>query len=994
MSARLLEIYAVLGQQKAVRGAQDTSEATFSFIEGDTYRLRLNAQRPVSEPGSTQRYTPATFSEFTSFEAALGQVDAAPEGGKWKIKKTGGAFSTELNHNATPAEVKTAVEALAGIGTDKVTVTNGNAAHIYIIRPVNPADDFTFETQSSLVPLCTARVRKGSDGSGSYTVVKLHKAYFAFADQWEFPMPPEVEVISERTGSTTKNATQLISIPVGSMGSFELQHAGFSTRTIPVDGITAAAVESALNELFADGATAPRFRCFDAGSNAIQVECIGALAKQAVATLGIELYGQVPLPTPEADFALTELPMELFIATKDKLKLKLDIVGIDAEGREHTLVLKDAEILNSLIDRGSSATIGAVATRYVEVTTTVDPQAPIQVGLRSSSKITTGSGTESVPGEYTDNFTHNLNIADPYIYAHRLISVSPEKWEQVDDDEYTVETVSLNQSKVQFEEIPPATGNVGSIRLRAINLDAGVWTNDHEHSTDEVNGVGGDSAKTLTEIINELRAALPNGWPTVPGSALADASVTAEKLDLASLIKALFSSAEYLTKLRDLATDSTFVKTLLESMATSTSLGEFVKAIASTIATDRTVAEEWLQMFRSLAGFDVFLRELFTAGLQGVSSLPDGTVLFAAPSWEFVFPPPQESTAASLRADAFADVQVTTTEGPTTAGKTTVTSTRSSTEQFSAQAVVRYDLLSPAIFAPENGGNVSGVLSPTATAGQKYTATAEVTARTATTRRGRDWKSGTILTRQNGHWYGVRVATTVAGETLWPVEMEDESFRYDITADMFRVGTRFAASWLLQAALAGNATGKIDLICELGSSFDGGVGVGHNLTWSPIFTQRIPLTPALALHQFSLEVVNQNAMQQVGAITDISVEDQFIQFTQTNAEYANSSGKVKVGETEFSVTTFVTMSGNFFVTVAGDISALEVGMAVESLAPARTLTWSRYGKTTSTGWSPTEFCMRVRVANFDCEDTWLSGIEARGCMKLKIANPSASIAPL
>ena len=80
MSARLFEIYAVLGQQKAVRGAQDTSEAAFSFVEGDTYRLRLNAQRPVSEPGSTQRYTPATFSEFVTFEAALGQVDAAPEG--------------------------------------------------------------------------------------------------------------------------------------------------------------------------------------------------------------------------------------------------------------------------------------------------------------------------------------------------------------------------------------------------------------------------------------------------------------------------------------------------------------------------------------------------------------------------------------------------------------------------------------------------------------------------------------------------------------------------------------------------------------------------------------------------------------------------------------------------------------------------------------------------------------------------------------------------
>ena len=422
MIARLLEIYAVLGQQKAVRGPQDTGEATFSFVEGDTYRLRLNAQRPVTELGSLSRFTPATFSEFVSFEAALGQVDAAPEGGTWKIKKTGGLFSDALNFNATPAEVKAAVEALDGIGPNKVQVTTGNAPHIYIIRPISAADDYTFETQSSLVPLCTARVRKGTDGSGSYTVVKLHKAYFAFADQWEFPMPPEVEVIVERVGSTTKNATQLINIPVGAMGSFELQHSGFSTRTIAVDGITASAVETALNELFSDGATAPRFRCFQAGSTAIQVECIGALAKQAVPELGIALYGQAPLPTPETDFALTELPMELFIATKDKLKLVLDIVGIDAEGREHTLVLREVEIRNSLVDRGTSATIGAVATNYVTVTQTADPEAPVQIGFRSNQIVAAGSGSTGTPGSYSQNFTHNLNTKIPIIFAFRRTS--------------------------------------------------------------------------------------------------------------------------------------------------------------------------------------------------------------------------------------------------------------------------------------------------------------------------------------------------------------------------------------------------------------------------------------------------------------------------------------------------------------------------------------------------------------------------------------------
>jgi hypothetical protein len=999
MSARQLDIFTVLGQQRAVRGPQETGEATFTFIEGDTYRLRLHAQRPVTDLGSADRFTPATFSEFVAFEAALGQVDAAPTGGTWKIKRTGGAFSSALAFNAAPAQVKAAIEALSGIGANKVEVTNGNAAHIYIVRPVNPADDYTFETESSLVPLCTARVRKGSDGSGSYTVLKLHKAYFAFADQWEFTMPPEVAVASERTGSSVKNATQLITIPDGAMGSFELQHSGVSTRTIAVDGITAAAVELALNELFADGATAPRFRCFDAGANAIQVECIGALAKQAVPTLGIELYGQVPLPTPEADFALTELPMELFIAAKDKLKLTLDIVGIDGDGNEHTLVLREAEIRNSLIDRGTSATIGAVSTRYVEVTSTVDPEAPIQVGFRSTTKVTTGSGSTGTPGAYTDTFTHDLNTRFPYIIAFRLISVSPEKWEQVDDNEFTVETISLTQSKVQFTTIPPVTGNVGSIKIVALNPEAGVWTNDHEHTTDEVNGVGADSAKTLTEIITELRAAMPDGWPSVPGSALADASVTADKLELASLIKALFADAAFLAGLRDLATDSTFVKTLLETMSASTSLSEFAKAIAATISTDRTVAEEWMTMFREIEGFDVFLRELLLSSLSGVTSLPLGTVIFDIPPFEFIYPPAQEIPAPATISDVVQDIETTTVAGSTT----TKTTGKTSVAKNTANAVVSYDLLSPAVVGFADGGGVHGELSPTAAA-QRYTATSTASAKTAGTRRGRSWKAGTKLTRANGHWFEVRED----GTTLWPVEMESDVSTITVTADMLHAQTKLSCDWLLQAQLAGNAIGTEDFvieICDIGGAIIGSGVSASTPIWTPICSQSIALSRTNTLHQFGLTITR--TTQPLPIRRQVSGSD---------------------GDTEFE----------------GDVRGLEVGMKVVCIdfPPGTTITsildpesdngtftlshaklasgdppcvfyrplvgkLTRYGvETTFEVVSPT-FELRARVEKFTCqtltgtsEEKWRGGLgvssplQARGSMQLKVATPTASIVPL
>lgn len=883
MSARLLEIYAVLGQQKAVRGPQDTAEASFVFVEGDTYRLRLNAQRPVLIPGSTQRYTPDTFSEFVAFEAALGQVDAAPTGGAWRIKTSGGEWSADLAHNIAPEALKTAIEALATVGEGKVEVTAGNAANIYIIRPTDAEDDFTFLTESSLVPLCAARVRKGSDGSGAYTVIKLHKAYFAFADQWTYPLPPEVTIEAQRTGSATKNATMLLNFPSEAKGSFELQHGGFSTRTMPVDGITAAIVEAALNELFADGATVPRFRCFDADS-VIQIECIGPLAKMAVATLGIELYGQVPIATPEAEFALTELPMELFIAAKDKLKLAFEIVGIDSEGREHTLVIREAEIRNSLIDRSTSGTISAVATRYVTVTQTVDEGAPVQIGLRSSSIIATGDGDEPTEGEYEQTFGHNLNTLFPVIVAHRLLDDAPEKWEQINDDEFTTETISANATKIVLRVIPPEEGNVGSIKFTAINPVAGVWLNEHRHVTGAIDGEGDDIGKTLTQIIAEIRAAMPDGWPSVPGNIIADGSVTPEKLDITALAIALFQNAKFLELLRQFAGDAAFIRTLVTALATSNLFTEERKALFTSLLTEAKTNTELqtllLDVLKKTTGFEDFIEGLVVKVLtSGAGTLPDGTIFFVIPAFDFAFPPANIGVANRIC----------------------------------------YDLLSPALlgYNAANNANIAGLL-PVAGPGvsqRKHTATGDVWTRTVSTRRGRDLGgTGTVVTFANRHWYSVRDDAT----NLWPLDYEAEILRVAVSAAMLTASSRFNLAWLLQASLEGNVVGAIDLVAEIAPT---GTSAGiAALTWSEIFRQRIPLSPALAMHQFSIAV-------------------------NCDAESA--------------------LTGDF----------------------------KKYGKITNFSVSSANFAIRVRIERFDYEAP-VAGVEPRGCMKLKVATPTAAIAAL
>jgi hypothetical protein len=946
--------------------------------------------------------------DFSSIRASIGNIDQAPRSGSFKLRISG-QTTAQINWTSptTPsavtafkATVLAALHALSNVEPAELIAVDppDSPAHILYFQWTNARTDEIEVVDVKLLPWIAPLVTPGQTAAGYTQSVKLSQAPFVIATEFEREDAPLATVVETRPGATGTNAEQTLIIPAAAMGSLSLSWDGATTKTMAAGTVTAASIAAALNAIVASGATAPRFRVEERparDARRFAIEFIGALAGASQPMLTVAAHDQEPLLYARGLVSLEDnLGIEQSLNGAASVTLKFELVINDADGPAKFIV--PIEIVNDMTSAGTLASleeIGAVLTVTREVFVDLGTaEAFADVAAGSAYTLPTGAVSSSFVIPRTFNDKH------PDVSASYRTSApgDPEVWIDYDDNLYTATHTSETSTTVSLLKADgtarpvniadPAHADYATrYKFFFAARDTRVMLFTHKHTWDDVLDTlpAGQSLRAKLAALEAAIAQVGGGLQIPPSS-----------LDLPGLVTALSAlvainpavRAAFVDLLSTLIADSTLIRAIAKELA---KYEEFFAALKTAFENEdvlKTLSEKLL----ACVDFAAELRAMVIGALQGgAGTLPPGTVLFVIPPWEFIFPPPQEIPAPSVVTESIEAVETTQLAGDTT----TKTSGNQTVSKTQAQTTVRYDLLSPAIFAPANGGNVSGLLSPTATAGQKYTATAAVNARTVSTRRGRDWKNGTILTRQNGHWYDVRVATSVAGETLWPVEMEDESFRCDITADMLRVGTRFASAWLLQAALEGNATGKIDLIVERGWAVDG-AGVGHNLTWTPVFTQRIPLTPTLALHQFGVEIERRNVT--TSATRDFVGSSGATEFTMDTRGLV--TGMTVTGTdfppgTTLEVFDLDTENGTVF-TSQGKLSSGTNTCVCSIATPQQFGTYTRYGASTTFEVPSAAFALRVRVANFDCEDTWLSGVDARGCMKLKILNASASIAPL
>ncbi len=950
MLARKLDLWCVLGDQIAVSGPQDPQLADFIFYAGDTYRLRLNGLTPVTETGSLDRYSPAKLNEFTGFEAAIGLLDAPPEAATWKIKHTGGAFSAALPFNISIADLQAAIEGLAEVGAGKVAVTQGNATNVYLIRPTNPDDDFTFEVALSLVPLCTPLIRKGTDGSGSFTFLKLAKGYFAWAPDWVFPMPPTCEIAVQRTGSTLANCIFLLTIPDGAVGSLDFTWLGTATRVLAIGELNPAAVEAALNELFSDGATAPRFRCFQAGTNGIQIECIGALAKMAVDALGLDLYGQVALDTPEAHFAITNLPIEIAVAAKPEVTLVFEVVGVDGDGEAHRLLHRTCRVINTLIDAQASAAIGVAATRYTTVyVSTAEGGGAEIIGQRSASVIAPGIGTLPGPGSYETNFTHGLNTLWPVVDVFELLAVSPESWRQCADTEFDARTDGNPLSvTVTFPFTPPEPGNVGARKIIATNRDAQAWINDHRHPTDAIDGVGIDAGRTLTQIIAVLRgmvAALTGDLPGIPGNLILPGTIDAAALNLTSLINALFTptGAGYtstLTSLREVVKDPTLISNLITTLTSNPALATvFSNFINSQLTVMQTLPAFATAIKTAITGdpaLSQFFAALVLATLQDGATIKDA-VIFTVPDFALNFPNPDSANDELPNGD-----------------------------------VDGFFPLPSAIFTTlVNDGNITGRLPNPTSSLKGHLRTVLGNAFTLW----RDFTDGQIVYCTGFDWFpGVldtgKMFTTDGDATLFTLAVNDK---------MLATGTRFSFLGGLSLQQLGNCEGRWLLKlerCSIGT--ESGPGNIATLTVvDTILSQQIVMDDTAIIHNFGFAASRTAlALCVTNATTTVTCPST----AALSVGMAVSGAGVPSGAVIASITNGTT----FVLSAAATTSTTQTLTLFAATQTLYTVTGAAVAPTSA------NFVLRARLCRYDTENV----AEPRGVIKAGMKGVRASIAKI
>lgn len=785
-----------LQNEQLVSGQDNRATPKLRFVQGDTTELVLRGLVPAVAADSFSLFAPSRIEYATLAAGIYKTADEAPTAGTVKLQ-VGSQLTATLAAGISKADFAAALNALSGVvSAGGVTVTSGGRANIYRVQWNTPDNALTITApheHNKLQPLSMVVISEDDSVPGKVNV-KFRQAPMAFTDDFAAPTPPPPTISRFRTGTTARNEVQRLVIPPGAMGGFAFTVAAVVTRIVQVSEASATTIATALNEVFTEVAAADvRFSVSQAATGVFDIEFIGAYAKQGFSELPLTLYDQVALDMPTGRLALTGVAVEDFLDGASSKPALLEIVAADAEGRERTLVLESVTVVNDGIDAGATGEfISAVATRTETVYVYPADTDPVAIALL---------GQKFVPASVSvdETLTHNFGTKEVDVVVLRQTAVSPAQFEGVSPTEY--EWVTLNDNQVRiWLGFTPTTSGIGSIEVWVRTLNAVPITNDHRHSTDAIDGVGDDVGKTLTDIIAELRNALPDGWPSIPASKLVGL-ISPDQIDLEALAKALRTSPAFLETLRTLITDATLLDLIGDGLATS---DKFLTTLKTLMAN----AEVLAALMDSLKGNSDFLQIVRSAVLDALQSGEQvDAVVFQLADIDRTVPPLVEAGV--------------------------------------------YAPLVAAVYNPTNGGTASGVLGTAASqAGKKFTVSGSATAKTATNRRGAIFPDAAVIASNGVHWF----PADIIGSTAYDATMNQELCTLFVNDAMLVANTRFSLDFTLQLALAGLARGFCLMRIRTAVAAAAGTADISTLTWTDRVTQQIILTPANTFHRFVYRV--------------------------------------------------------------------------------------------------------------------------------------------
>lgn len=859
-----------------VESVRSASLAVLSpMMQGDTVQLAVTKLVLPDDPSATLDAFVIKPWDFTSIRASIGYVDRAPEAGSFRIK-VGDTTSDPLTWptdlsaqdliDTWHAAVLAAVNTAAGDGTPaRLDNPAGTPANFIYITWVSETDDRVIEVVDiALVPLIDSEyaVTNLQPLPAFQQLIKLIRLPLVMATDFAFPFPPAATVATDRAGGAGVNAVQLITVPAGAAGAFDLGWSGTRTTPLNVDGITASEISDALNAIVTDGATNPSFsvtsRTVISGFK-FAVEFIGPLAAAAQTDLTVTMTDQVPLTTALGTLVLRRAAFERVLNGAPSVTLSFELV-ITAEGGEST-VLRTITLINDMTDPGTPTSVddqgGIIVMQepvYID-NSTLEMFASVAPGATFAPPSAVDVGAAMV-------VDHELGTLKPRVYVLYESSLVPAQWRELSvNGEYEWHSTDANHISLSFPIAITDTPGDANYRLRYQ-----IYISSPDARVD----IFGTLKTTWDDVLDTLPAGLSvrakfalidaalgviGGSITVPASSIGG-TISPLQIDIPALVKAILlligSNPDAMAQFLALMSNSQVDQALLTAFTNSQNIASFISALTTAVnnAGASSLIDAIANALTNNATFNTNIRNLVVAAFQEGGTLPAGFELFAFADWEFIGPSIHNISGPSSPV-VTGSVDTTTVDGGTTTKTTVPTLTLVPTTK-----IQQFELLPSEVVGFTTGATVSGAVTLSDfTDGQIRITTGTVMDRTIGARRGISYTIvGTHLACKNGIIFPVRIA----GGNAWPSEMERCFFNAQLDAGSLYEDSRFALNFTLQTQLLGGPTGRIDFVVEAGtSSHEAGETLDINaFTWTPVFTKEIRLSEALRMMSVAIAVTN------------------------------------------------------------------------------------------------------------------------------------------
>jgi|694.fasta_scaffold73379_2 hypothetical protein len=325
-----------------------------ALFRNDSYDFRV---RVVDVSPQTNTFTDSILSN-PSFKVGIGEIDAKPTSGEFKLTLSGPVTSGNIPYNATTTQVLNAVSGIAG---NVAVTTFGIESNAWVIQAATANTALSFGgVANTLFPTSTVQIstqRNPATDIKAEQIVRLKRSPAIFSDSFTASSTAGVVTLTKtQDGATTANETYLLTVGGDAIGGSVVLGYGSSSQAVLLGTYdTGARIQTALNAI--TGLSQSTIQVgYAYGGNKFNISFVGALGNQNITTAltldasGVEFAkyysSTVTMATAELD--------AIFATTSSNTKtLTLEIETTDSTGVK-TLGQRSVTVRRDLVSTGNA----------------------------------------------------------------------------------------------------------------------------------------------------------------------------------------------------------------------------------------------------------------------------------------------------------------------------------------------------------------------------------------------------------------------------------------------------------------------------------------------------------------------------------------------------------------------------------------------------------------------------------------------------------------